>query len=224
MLKILKLSNVSDDNVWFVSDLHLCHNPRWRPTLFQQRGFNTIEEHDKFVIDKINELVKPTDHLFLLGDFTLNSDDKTAENLLFKIKANKHLIWGNHESQVSKVYKRYLTYTFPYIDFNEPKNRNLEIYPLSLNNITFYGSYLEIVINNVGLVLSHFPFTIWNNCKDGWFNLHGHCHGNFPESRPDALTHKRLDVSFDVFKEPINLGKVKQIMSNKQFVSLDHHA
>jgi calcineurin-like phosphoesterase family protein len=110
VLKPIKLSNVSDDNVWFISDLHLRHNPRWRPTLFEQRGFSSIEDHDKYVIEKINELVKPTDHLFLLGDFCLNTTDSIAEQLLFDIKANKHIVWGNHESQVSKVYKRYLTY------------------------------------------------------------------------------------------------------------------
>lgn len=57
---------------WFSSDLHFGHN---KDFIYQARGFNSIEEHDKAIVDNWNSIVDEDDDVYLLGDLMLNSDD-----------------------------------------------------------------------------------------------------------------------------------------------------
>ena len=47
----------------YTSDLHLNHKNILK---YDKRPFNSIEEHDKGIIDNINSLVKETDELYIL--------------------------------------------------------------------------------------------------------------------------------------------------------------
>lgn len=50
---------------WFISDVHFGH----RALLQTERNeFKDTEEHDNFIVDSINNYVKKTDKLYILGD------------------------------------------------------------------------------------------------------------------------------------------------------------
>ena len=74
-------------HIFFTADLHLLH-PKIvdicnRPT--------TINEHDEWVIDRINSVVGKKDELYILGDVSMASKEKT-DKLLQKIHGDKKLI------------------------------------------------------------------------------------------------------------------------------------
>ena len=48
---------------YFISDLHFGHV---NCLAFDNRPFNTIEEHDEYLIDKWNETVKSDDNVYIL--------------------------------------------------------------------------------------------------------------------------------------------------------------
>lgn len=49
---------------WFISDTHFGHRK-----LSKIRGFQTVEEHDRTLLENINKRVGKRDQLFILGDF-----------------------------------------------------------------------------------------------------------------------------------------------------------
>lgn len=86
-------------NIYFTSDLHIGHKSitKYRPE------FQTMEEHDDYMIDKILEL-KKRDVLYVVGDFLFDGPhyDDYIERLSKK-KCRIKLIMGNHDSK--KLYK-----------------------------------------------------------------------------------------------------------------------
>ena len=87
--------------VYFTSDLHLGHRaiPKYRDR------FSTLEEHDRFMLNKIKALGK-RDVLFIVGDFLF--DGPHYEEYIKEIKTFKcriKLVLGNHDSK--KLYKEY---------------------------------------------------------------------------------------------------------------------
>jgi calcineurin-like phosphoesterase family protein len=54
------------------------------------------------------------------------------------------------------------------------------------------GTYAEITVDGVALVLCHYPFRSWNGQHKGALNLHGHSHGRL------APMARQYDVGVDV--------------------------
>lgn len=137
-------------HIWFTADLHLLH-PKIcaiceRPT--------TIEEHDEWIIDRINSVVGKKDQLYILGDVSMGDKMKT-EKLLDKIHGNKSLILGNHDNNIAHSTR------FGEITQLKDFNFNSESFP------------------NIHLVLFHYPIASWNRRIHGSAHLYGHCHGRF---------------------------------------------
>ena len=135
-------------HIFFTSDIHLLH-PKIvdiceRPT--------TIEEHDEWIINRINEKVGKKDKLYILGDISMASKDKT-EKLLDKIHGDKILIVGNHDNNI-------LTST----RFKEVK---------LIKNFTFNSPSYP----NIHIVLCHYPILSWERKIHGAMHLFGHVHG-----------------------------------------------
>jgi calcineurin-like phosphoesterase family protein len=53
-------------NTWFTADFHLGHKNIIR---YCKRPFDTVEEMDRIIIERLNSLVKTNDILYFLGDF-----------------------------------------------------------------------------------------------------------------------------------------------------------
>lgn len=135
-------------HIWFSSDPHLLH-PKIvdicdRPT--------TIEEHDKWLIDRINSRVGKNDTFYLLGDISMANKIET-EKLLDKINGKKILIAGNHDSNI-KTSTRFTEIT-------------------QIKNFTFNSPSYP----NIHIVLCHYPMLSWERKVHGSMHLFGHVHG-----------------------------------------------
>lgn len=135
-------------HIWFSADLHLLHpkivNICDRPT--------TMEEHDEWLIERINEKVSKRDTFYILGDVSMGDKIKT-EKLLDRINGNKILIAGNHDNNI-------LTST----RFGEIK---------LIKDFTFNSPSFP----NIHIVLCHYPMLSWNRKIFGAMHLFGHVHG-----------------------------------------------
>lgn len=84
-------------NVWLTSDTHFGHiNILRYEDRINKLGIETIEEHDKKLIDNWNSVVNKDDLVLILGDFSFKSAPDT-EKLIKELNGDKVLIRGNHD-------------------------------------------------------------------------------------------------------------------------------
>lgn len=127
-----------------IGDLHLDQDSitRFRPQ------FKNKEAHDKFIVEKINEVVNPSDSLYLLGDIVIGP--KGWESLSQLNCQNLYLIPGNHCGERTPikcgVFKRVM------------------------------GAYTRrLPHSRLNAAFTHIP--VHPDCLDRWHvNIHGHLH------------------------------------------------
>lgn len=226
MNNVLKIKQTEEQKVFWISDTHLNHN---REFVYAARGFKSSKEHTDFLINKINEIVRPNDILMHAGDFCLNTDENGFNELLARINCeNIYMTFGNHNNPVWKIYKREVEKVCLKINeeitFQETFCSNLEIYPFRYKNLVFLGNYAEISVDGQYFVMAHYPLYVWNYMKDGAKMICGHSHYGLPFSQADNLNAKILDVGWDGFSRPLSTKEVLDIMNTKSvFKSGDHH-
>jgi calcineurin-like phosphoesterase family protein len=81
--------------IWFTADTHFGHEAILRHC---SRPFASIAEMDEFIIDTINQYVKPADTLYHLGDFAWRDVQKYRRRL--ECRTIK-LIMGNHDYRIT---------------------------------------------------------------------------------------------------------------------------
>jgi len=132
-------------HAYSIADLHLGHGPgilRIRPQ------FKTIEEHDQFVVDSINEVVNPKDTLYILGDTVIR---ELGWFYINQINCrNKIKIPGNHCGERTPI---------------------REVFFKSIT-----GAHARrLPSSEIGAVFTHIP--VHPSCLDRWqVNVHGHLH------------------------------------------------
>jgi calcineurin-like phosphoesterase family protein len=95
---------------FFIADTHFGHRNIIR---FEQtkpfRPFETIEEHDEELIRRWNEVVKPNDVVWHLGDVAFG---KKALALCARLNGSKRLIMGNHDAYPTRRYLEYFSQVY----------------------------------------------------------------------------------------------------------------
>lgn len=91
-------------NTFLISDTHFGHKNILtflgaddNPT----RKFSCIEEHDEFMVDNWNRVVKPCDKVYHLGDVVMKKQDLS---IVMRLNGKKSLIIGNHDIFDAKEY------------------------------------------------------------------------------------------------------------------------
>jgi len=142
----------SDINkIWFTADLHFLHP---KITNICSRPISK-EEHDEWLISRINEKVAKQHQLYILGDVSMGSKTNT-EPLLAKIKCkHKFLILGNHDKNLEN--------STSFVNISQIKN------------FTFNSPNYP----NIHIVLCHYPIASWDRKVHGAFHLYGHTHNRF---------------------------------------------
>ena len=172
---------------WFSSDLHFGHG---KDFIYKARGFNSIEEHDKAIIDNWNNVVNEYDDVYLLGDLMLGDYDVGIESLV-QLNGNIHtIIIGNHDT-----------------------DNRIKLYIEELN--PRYVSHADIFKSSKWrFYLSHYP-TITSSFDDKkiythLINLFGHTHQKdlFYNNNPYMYNvgmdaHNMFPVNIDTIKEDI---------------------
>lgn len=151
------------NRIFFSSDFHFCHD---REFIYKPRGFNSIEEMNRAIINNFNEIMDWEDDLFILGDIMLN-DNETGLRCLNQVPGRKHIIIGNHDTDT-----------------------RIDLYKTVPN--TYVDGYATMFkYDGFHFYLSHYPAITSNldenkSLKARVINLYGHTHQhvNFYDGRP----------------------------------------
>lgn len=136
--------------IWMLSDIHWGH-----PKIIDicSRPIS-IEEHDEWLLDRINSKIGKKDEVYILGDVSMINKIDT-EKLLDRMNGIKTLILGNHDNNIKNSTRFKEITQIKDFTFNSPS------YP------------------NIHIVMCHYPIASWNRKVHGAFHLYGHTHGRF---------------------------------------------
>lgn len=88
--------------LWFISDTHFHHK---NIIDFAGRPFNDVEEMNECMVERWNTVVKPSDHIYHLGDVTMERDNRgNGLGIMRRLNGRKRLIMGNHDHYAPKWY------------------------------------------------------------------------------------------------------------------------
>ena len=134
-------------NIWFTSDTHFGHANIIKKD-YCDRPFKNIQEMNERLIANWNEVVRPGDEVYHMGDFSFEKrPDLTAHRLMGK----KHLILGNHDH------------------FKQSK--------LMHPHFEWCKEYFNLKVGKQRFILFHYPIRNWHHCYKGTIHLFGHSHG-----------------------------------------------
>lgn len=91
--------------IWYTSDHHWDHANIIK---YSNRPFADLEEMNETMIARWNEVVKPEDHVWHLGDLTMHRKIHTIKHrILDRLHGHKRLIMGNHDLDTIKHYAEF---------------------------------------------------------------------------------------------------------------------
>lgn len=201
-------------NIWFTSDTHFHHKnivtgtSTWEKTEESEnqktRNFETLEEHDETLVNNFNQLIKPDDILYHLGDWSFGGHEQIK---IFRNKLNCkniHLIFGNHDQHIEPKHSIYRG-CFSSVDY--VKQFSLKLGTEKTNK---YGKQ--------GFFLSHYSHQVWNKSHHGAIHLFGHSHGSIKGIG------RSMDVGVDTNNLfPYHLDEILFLMKNVSWLQVDHH-
>lgn len=151
-----------DDRLFFTSDTHFGHSNIIK---FCSRPFKDVHEMNEVMVRNWNEVVKPGDTVFHLGDFAFGGSQLWS-NMLDKLNGDIHLVLGNHDM------------------------KNLRQGYMSRFKSVSHQQVLRV--GDRFVYLNHYPFLCYGgtyrNPKQVVYQLFGHVHSRpneIPEDIPD---------------------------------------
>ena len=184
-------------NIWLISDTHFNHNQEF---VYGARGFTSPIEMGKAIVDNWNDVVRPEDTVYHLGDFVFGTIDSpefnTALGLIKQLQGKICWILGNHDS---------------------PKKMDAILNECYENmECLMWADMLKV--GKFKFYLSHYP-TLTANFDDKHFNqhviaLHGHTHQtkNFLQPDNPFLYHVGVD-SHDC--TPVHIDEILTDVRNR---------
>jgi calcineurin-like phosphoesterase family protein len=133
--------------IHFISDTHFGH----KSTLLFGRPFSSVEEMDATLIRNWNNVVKPEDTVYHLGDFAYKTSVNRICSIFDMLNGEIVFIRGNHDGRT--------------LNANNRRNRFKSIH-----------DRLYIHLEGHDFVLDHYPLWSWQNRKYGSIHLFGHIH------------------------------------------------
>lgn len=92
-------------NIYVISDTHFGHTNAWRtfkcPDGSPMRPFTSTEEMDETMIKRWNDIIRPEDHVYHLGDVAIN---KGSLKHVKRLMGQKRLVRGNHDIFPDEMY------------------------------------------------------------------------------------------------------------------------
>jgi len=165
---------------WFTSDTHFGH---YNVIEYAKRPFRGVEEMDDELVARWNEVVRQTDTVYHLGDFTLRGKSAVLE---YAARLNGHikLVPGGHDRWTAKFSgNEKISVLPPLVTLEYPQ---LNEFPLVI-------------------VLCHYPLKSWDRSHYGSLHLHGHHHVSMKEE------HNSLNVGVDLQGFcPVSLDEIKE--------------
>ncbi len=96
-------------NIWLTSDNHFRHANMYKFTTFDgitrvRHEFESAEEGDLAMIERWNEVVRPEDKVWHLGDFTCYNAGAVAQ-IACRLNGHKRIVLGNHDPDDPRVWR-----------------------------------------------------------------------------------------------------------------------
>lgn len=187
---------------FFTSDTHWFHRNILEYCPNRKSAWATVEQMNEGLIENWNEVVRPNDIVYHLGDFTLTTRVELIDEVLARLNGRIRLVKGNHDKWLRK--------------FDELKHKDKFEWVRQYNkeNFAVGGVTYEIV-------MMHYPFLTWDGSARGSINIHGHAHGGNDHLNRGT---KRLDVGVDgeySNLSPLRLEQIIDITADGGIV--DHH-
>lgn len=132
-----------------------------------KRPFSSIEEHDNKIIEWWNKAVQHEDEVWILGDISFHSAEKTIE-IFNSLNGTKRLVVGNHDRKLLK---------------------NNDVRELFAEIVDYKELKLE---DGTGIVLSHNPIPFYNHNNHGWYHLYGRLHNDYTYEELEKLKDSML--------------------------------
>lgn len=187
---------------FFTSDHHFSHENIIR---YCKRPFSSVEEMNAEMIKAWNEIVKPEDFVWYLGDFSLWSG--AVPKYLHLLNGEKHLISGNHDFTHPAKHKN-----------NETKRQKAfgEYYRAGFKTIALES---KIQIGGFSVKLHHMPYSndseFDQRYKDhrpknegGWL-LCGHIHEKWKQQG------RQINVGVDVWNfKPVSEDQILELIKS----------
>lgn len=177
--------------IFLTSDTHFGHD---QPFLWGPRGFGSSIEHDEAIIANWNEVVKPEDDVYVLGDLMLN-DTEHGLTCVRRLNGHLHLIRGNHDSDL-----RWAAYT-------------------ELPNVVELCGWAHVIrYRKIHFYLSHFPTLTANYDDEPLYKKivnicgHGHTPDKFVDMGRSLIYHAELDAHNNT---PVLLDNIIEDIRNK---------
>lgn len=183
-------------NVFFTSDHHFGHR---NVIEFCKRPFGDVDEMTEAMIDRHNEVVRPGDLVYILGDMFWRSVRKESANaILWRMNGQKYYIWGNHEETMRDIQ-------------NDPQMREHFVWYRDIANIH--------PADTPHIILCHYAMRTWEGSHKGAWQLYGHSHNGLSKSVA-GVTLEESPLSMDVGVDthnfyPWHLDEVAQEIKTK---------
>lgn len=183
------MNMMTKPNVWFTSDYHAYH--RNILTLGKGRPFADVEEMHAAIADRHNEVVRPGDLVFNLGDYALKCQWEDAYRFRQRFVGQQHFVWGNHD------------------DIAEEMVRNVPgcfVWARHMHFLRLKGYGVPKI------TLCHYAMRTWPGSHKGHWQLYGHSHNQLPEEERWLS----FDVGVDCWDyRPVSIEEVAQKMKAK---------
>ena len=154
------------------------------------RPFADAAEGDEEMIRRCNEIVRPQDHLYILGDISMK---RYGIAKVGRMNGHKRLVFGNHD-----IYKPsdYLPYFEKFCGSRVLDGLLLTHYPVHPSNLPTVGT------------------------KKHWINCHGHIHRSMgPDRYFEVYGPRYYNVSCEMTDyRPVELGELKERIARQQDV------
>lgn len=138
---------------YFTSDQHFGH-----ARMLENRPFANTDEMDRYLIDVHNAVVKDENVIWMLGDFSVHQDSRTAQ-IFQQLKGRKRLILGNHDLDHSGHVRKGIAA----LGWDQPPTH-----------------YAEVKQGGDRIILHHYAQRTWAASVHGSWHLYGHSHGRLP--------------------------------------------
>jgi calcineurin-like phosphoesterase family protein len=173
-------------DIWVISDTHFNHANILNFTDYsgnKVRPFASVEEMNETMIERWNEVVKPCDKIYHLGDVFFGSKD-WIENNWSRLNGKKRLIVGNHDDIPYIVEQRMFEKVDMWRMFTE---FNILMTHVPVHNSTLYEKRFKK--SDVMLPMK---------------NVHGHIHSNASPAGPyHCVCVEQIDY------RPINIEELR---------------
>lgn len=170
---------------WYTSDHHFGHSNIIR---YCGRPFVDVDEMDKEMVARWNDVVSDEDEVWILGDLVMGRKDQGLASHVARLRGHKILVPGNHD----RCWQGHKDHRWERADYYR------------------IGGIAKIIDNpephaiaGQAVLLSHFPYkldarhdmkyTQWRPQDDGGWLIHGHVHENWRQQN------RQINVGVDAW-------------------------